>query len=179
MDQIAHRANKRLAWKLVLVVIASAGLGFAMVPLYDVFCRVTGLNGKTGGAVSAQTVQTARVDSSRLIIVDLSANVMPGLSWEFGAKKARLEVHPGQITTTTFYAKNATNQPITGHAVPSVSPGWVAEYFKKIECFCFQEQRLSSGESKEFGLTFFISPDLPKEVSSIALSYSFFPTEGS
>lgn len=175
MEQAIHKANSRLVWKLVLVVIAAGGLGFAMVPLYDVLCKITGLNGKTAGVVSGGTAPAAKIDRTRWITVEFAGNAMQGLSWEFGARQNRLKVNPGEIVTVTFYARNPTNQTLTGQAIPSVSPGWVAQYFNKLDCFCFKHQQLKSGESREMRLTFFVSPDLPKNVRDIALSYAFFP----
>lgn len=170
-----QQANKRLVQKLVLVVIAAGAFGFALVPFYDVLCKVTGLNGKTGGAVSVQAAQTEKIDFSRWVTVEFAGNTMPGLSWEFNPRQHKLQMHPGEIVTTTFYARNPTNQAINGQAIPSVSPGWAAQYFKKLDCFCYKRQQLKPGEAREMPLTFFISPELPRDVRAIALSYSFFP----
>jgi cytochrome c oxidase assembly protein subunit 11 len=99
---------------------------------------------------------------------------MSGLSWDFYPKQSSMKVHPGQVQLATYFAKNVTNSPVVGQAVPSVSPGQAAQYFKKIECFCFQRQELKAGESKEMPLTFFVSPDLPENVQTITLSYAFY-----
>lgn len=172
-----RQANRKLVRKLLLLVAASTAFGFAMVPLYDVLCRVTGLNGKTGGPVSAQAALAAKADNSRLITVELDGHVMQGLSWEFGARQGKIQVHPGEVFHTVFYVKNPTNQTIVGQAIPSISPGWTAQYFHKLECFCFKHQKLGAGEAKEMPLTFYVSPELPSEVREIALSYSFFPID--
>lgn len=171
MDEMVRQANRKLAKKLVLTVIAAGAFGYAMVPFYDVLCSVTGLNGKTGNAV--QAVQT--VDPTRMITVEFSGSTMPGLSWGFSPRQNRLKMHPGEIVTTTFFARNPTDQVIYGQAIPSVSPGWAAQYFKKMECFCYKQQQLQPGESREMALTFYISPELPQNIREIALSYSFFP----
>lgn len=171
MDEKLGQANRKLAKKLVLAVIAAGAFGYAMVPFYDVLCRVTGLNGKTGNAV--QAVQA--VDPARMITVEFSGSTMPGLSWEFSPRQNRLKMHPGEIVTTTFFARNPTDQVIYGQAIPSVSPGWAAQYFKKMECFCYKRQQLQPGESREMALTFYISSELPQNVRELALSYSFFP----
>jgi len=175
MNESLRQANKKLAQKLVLGAIAAGAFGFALVPFYDVLCRVTGLNGKTGGAISAQAAQAEKIDLSRRVTVEFSGNTMPGLSWEFSPRQHRLQMHPGEIVTTTFFARNPTNQTIYGQAIPSVSPGWTAQYFRKINCFCHKQQQLKPGESREMTLTFFISTKLPQEVRELALSYSFFP----
>ena len=175
VDENLQRANQKLVKKLLLVVSVAIVFAFAMVPFYDALCKITGLNGKTGGAASAQTVQARKIDTSRFVTVELNGNAMQGLSWEFGANQNRLRVHPGEIVLTAFHVKNPTNQALMGRAVPSVSPGWTAQYFNKIECFCFKQQTLNPGESKEMPLTFFVSPELPSDVKEIALSYAFFP----
>jgi cytochrome c oxidase assembly protein subunit 11 len=168
-------SHRRLVLKLVLMVIGCSAFGYAMVPLYDVLCRVTGLNGKTGGAVAQESVQAVKADRTRSVTVEFAGTTMQGLSWEFRPMQERIEVHPGEIMTTTFYARNPTNQSIIGQAVPSVSPGWAAQYFKKLDCFCFKQQQLKPGESKQMPLVFYVSPELPADVKDLALVYSFFP----
>jgi cytochrome c oxidase assembly protein subunit 11 len=175
VSQAIRPSHNRLLLKLVLMVIGASAFGYAMVPLYDVLCRVTGLNGKTGGAVAQETVAKVTVDRSRSVTVEFSGTTMQGLSWEFRPTQERMEVHPGEITTATFYARNPTNQILVGQAVPSVSPGWAAQYFKKLDCFCFKQQQLKPGEAKQMPLVFYVSPDLPTDVREIALVYSFFP----
>ncbi|MCX7628492.1 MAG: cytochrome c oxidase assembly protein [Methylophilaceae bacterium] len=166
-------ANRRLVRKLLGVVAAACVFAFALVPLYDVICRVTGFNGKTGNA-AAQVEHATRVDTSRWVTVEFVGNTMPGLSWEFHPRQSSVRVHPGQVELTSYFARNITNQPVAGQAVPSVSPGQAAQYFKKIECFCFQRQELKPGETKEMPLTFYVSPDLPENVQTITLSYAFY-----
>ena len=146
---------------------------FALVPLYNVLCQITGFNGKTEGA-PAQMAKSMKVDTSRWVTVEFVGNVMPGLSWDFYPRQSSIRVHPGQIELATYLAKNVTNKPMTGQAVPSVSPGQAALYFKKVECFCFQRQELQPGETKEMPLTFYVSPDLPENVQTITLSYAFY-----
>ena len=166
-------ANRKLIIKLVIGLSASILFAVAMVPLYNVLCEVTGFNGKTNGSAK-QIAKTLKVDETRLIKVEFTSSVMPGLPWEFAPMQGSLMVHPGQIELAKFQAKNITNQASTGQAIPSVSPGQAAQYFNKIECFCFRRQDLKAGESKEMPLTFYISPNLPAEIKTITLSYAFF-----
>lgn len=175
MNDNLQQANKSLVKKLLLAVVGAIVFAFAMVPFYDALCKLTGLNGKTGGAATTQTVDARKVDTSRLVTIELNGNTMQGLSWEFGANQNRYRVHPGEIVRTAFHVKNPTNLILMGKAIPSVSPGWTAQYFNKIECFCFRKQTLNPGEAKDMPLTFFVSPDLPSDVKEIALSYAFFP----
>ncbi len=161
-----------LTVRLLVLVLGACLFGYALVPLYGVLCRVTGLNGKTEGAVQP-TVGVAP-DLSRRVTVVFSGTTMQGLSWVFRPIQERVTVHPGEITTTTFYVRNPTNQTLVGQAVPSISPGWTAQYFKKLDCFCFKQQVLQAGEERTMPLVFYISPDFPGEVREIALVYSFF-----
>ncbi len=165
--------NKTLVRKLLWVVVGSLLFAFALVPLYDVLCSITGLNGKTQS--SAALISKAKIDESRWVTVQFTSNVMPGLGWNFYPKKSSVRLHPGQIETVIFVAKNTTNEMAAGQAVPSITPGIAAAHFKKIECFCFIKQPLKPGEEKEMPLRFFVSPDLPKDVTDMTLSYSFFP----
>lgn len=168
--------NKRLVKKLLWMVLGSLLFAFALVPLYDVLCSLTGLNGKTNN--TAAVLSKAKVDETRWVTVQFTSNVMPGLGWNFYPKQGSVKLHPGQIETVIFVAKNITNQVVVGRAVPSVTPGIASASLKKIECFCFVRQSLNPGEEKEMPLRFFVSPDLPKDVSEMTLSYAFFPAVG-
>ena len=176
MDEALRHKNWRLTIKLLLMVAAATGFAFALVPFYDLLCEVTGLNGKTGAAV--QGAQASKVDAARWVTVEFTSTVMPGMSWEFRPAQTRMRVHPGETARINYLAKNPTNRAMTGQAVPSVSPGWTAQHFNKIECFCFQRQVLKPGEVKEMPLVFFVSPELPADVQEISLSYTLFPVSG-
>ncbi len=166
-------ANRRLLKKLLWVVAGAILFTIALVPLYNVMCEVTGFNGKTRGQ-SAKAEKPVKVDESRWVTVEFTSSVMSGLAWDFYPKQSSMKVHPGQLQLATYIAKNVTNAVVTGQAIPSVSPGQAAQYFKKIECFCFQKQALKAGETKEMPLTFYVSPDLPENVQTITLSYAFY-----
>lgn len=174
-----RQANKRLIRRLLLVLAGAIAFSIAMVPLYNLLCKVTGLNGKTEGRVAAAEAKAAKVDKNRWITVEFTSEVMPGLRWEFHPAQPAMRVHPGEVHLVKFYVKNPTSQEITGQAVPSVSPGWAAQYFRKLECFCFAKQTLMPGEAKEMPLTFFINPEMPGDVATISLSYTFFPIDKS
>lgn len=173
MNEALKHANRRLTMKLLLMVLAAIGFAFALVPFYNLLCNVTGLNGKTGAA--AQLAPDAKIDSGRWVTVEFTSTVMPGMSWEFRPAQTRMRVHPGEVTKVIYLAKNPTSRATAGQAVPSVSPGWAAQHFKKISCFCFQRQELKAGETREMPLVFYVSPDLPANVQEISLSYSMFP----
>jgi cytochrome c oxidase assembly protein subunit 11 len=168
-----RQANKRLALKLGAGAVVALAFGFALVPLYNVLCEATGLNGKTNAESASPAA--VKVDKSRWVTVQFTGTIMPGLSWEFHPQVTSIRVHPGEITRVSYYAKNPTNQTIVGQAVPSVTPGQAAQHFVKLDCFCFKQQALEPGAEKEMGLTFIISPELSKEVGTVTLSYAFFP----
>jgi cytochrome c oxidase assembly protein subunit 11 len=173
-----RQANRRLAIKLAVVAVGALAFGFALVPLYNVLCEVTGLNGKINA--EAASPAAVKVDRTRWVTVEFTGNVMPGLSWEFRPQQPSMRVHPGEIVRANYYAKNPTNQTLVGQAVPSVSPGLAAQHFQKLDCFCFRQQALEPGATREMWLTFIVSPALPEKVRTITLSYAFFPaTNGS
>ena len=165
--------NKRLALKLALVVLAGLLFSFALAPFYEAMCKAIGLNGRADTVATAES-KTVKVDNTRWVTVIFTGNTMPGLDWGFKPNVGSMRVHPGEIKMTSYYAKNQGADSVVGVAVPSVSPELAALYFKKIECFCFNQQTLKSGESKEMPLRFFVSPDLPKDVNTITLSYAFY-----
>lgn len=148
------------------------GFGFALVPLYDVFCELTGLNGKTG-VVQASALDGA-VDESRLVTVEFTANVNSGLPWEFAPVNYKMKVHPGKVYEASFIARNLAAATKVGQAVPSVSPATASRYFDKTECFCFTAQRFESGEQRELPLRFVVGKNLPSEIKTVTLSYTFF-----
>ncbi len=152
MNETLRHANRKLTIKLLLMVAAATGFAFALVPFYNLLCKVTGLNGKTGGAV--QIAQAAETDTGRWVTVQFTSTVMPGIGWEFRPAQTRMRVHPGETARINYLARNPTSQVTAGQAVPSVSPGWTAQHFNKIECFCFQRQVLKPGEAKEMPLVF-------------------------
>lgn len=166
------QANKKLALRMMWVVLGSLLFAYALVPLYNVLCSVTGLNGKSDNV--AVEAKLAKIDAKRLVTVQFVSAVMPGLGWNFYPKQTSVTLHPGQIETVLYVVKNTTNEVATGRAIHSVTPGIATKYFKKIECFCFVNQALKPGESKEMPLRFFISPDLPDDIKEMTLSYSFY-----
>jgi cytochrome c oxidase assembly protein subunit 11 len=157
----------------MLIVIGMFGFGFAMVPLYDVFCDITGLNGKTTGDQLESTAMM-QVDPDREIVVEFVASLNDGMPWSFQPKERKVTVHPGQPARITYVARNLSDHVVIGQAVPSVAPGKAASYFQKTECFCFTEQKLEPGEEKEMPVIFVVDPELPQDVNQLALSYTFF-----
>lgn len=165
-------ANRRVVRRLLLAVAAMFAFGFALAPLYDVLCRITGLNGKTGGPVAV--ARPVAVDETRTVTVEFVASLSAGAPWEFTPKVTRMAVHPGQYYQTQYLARNLTDQRLIGQAVPSVAPGPAARHFQKVECFCFTRQAFQPGEERAMPVAFLIDPELPPEVRTVTLSYTFF-----
>ncbi|GHE96942.1 cytochrome c oxidase assembly protein [Thalassotalea profundi] len=170
------KAKTKTVKKLVLIVFAMFGFGFALVPLYDVFCDITGLNGKT--ATTAATINENGIDKSRVITVQFISRTAQGIPWLFEPMINEIKVHPGEMKLVKFYAKNESQNDIVGQAVPSVSPGQAAIYFQKIECFCFNHQPLKAQDDIEMALQFYVDTELPEDVSTITLSYTLYDITG-
>lgn len=174
-----QRLAKRHTWLLALLATGMFGFAFALVPLYAIFCEITGLNGKTADqAALAEEIADARVDAERAVTLEFLAHVARGLAWEFRPTEAELIVRPGELNVTTYYARNSTGRTLIAHAVPSVSPGRAAQYLKKIECFCFAPQELAPGAELEMPVRFLIDGELPPEISQLTLSYTMYPVAG-
>ena len=157
---------------MALVTLVMFGFGFALVPLYDVFCEITGLNGKTGRVEAAAL--DGQVDRSRTVTVEFVTSVNGGLQWEFAPDVTRMTVYPGELYETTFTARNLSSASTVGQAVPSVAPNTAALYFNKTECFCFTRQEFGAGESRSMPVRFIVDRNLPEQVRTITLSYTFF-----
>ena len=169
-------ANQKVVKRLGIAAVLMFGFGFALVPLYDVFCDITGLNGKTG-RIELEDALSQTVDEDRLVTVEFLGVVHSELPWEFRPMVRRIKVHPGEVTEVNYYAMNKTDNTVAGQAVPSLAPGLAAKYFSKTECFCFTRQSLGPGEGKEMPLRFVVDPALPENVRTVSLSYTFFQAE--
>lgn len=168
---------KRTTRKLVLLSVAMFGFGYAMVPLYNVFCELTGLNGKTGRISQAESEQST-VDMSREVTVGFDTNIRE-LPWEFKAQQRKVVVHPGEMGEASFLVENKSGHDIIGRAIPSVAPTQASVYFNKTECFCFSEQLLKAGETKEMKVRFIVDPKIPDRFGALTLSYTFLAIPGS
>jgi len=157
---------RRILW----VCAASFAFCFALIPLYSIYCEITGVNGKTGRAQAP----VAAIDDTRLIEVQFDAAVNAGLPWSFRPKVPSMRVHPGQLVEALFEAGNEGATDLVGQAVPSVAPNRASLYFNKTECFCFTEQLLRAGERRQMPVRFVIDPGLPADVRVLTLSYTFY-----
>ena len=170
------RANRRLALILGGLTLAMFAFGYALAPMYNLMCKTFGLNGKTE-RIDAQAVAAQPVDASRTVTVEFTGLATSGLPWEFRPLTKKLELHPGETAEVKYLVRNLAKETITGQAIPSVTPGESAPHFKKIECFCFTQQTLKPGETREMPVRFYVDASLGRDVHTITLSYSFFNTD--
>ena len=164
--------SKITASKLALVAALMLGFGYILVPLYDVFCDITGLRFTSD---SAELVpQEIVVDESRLVTVEFDITRNQDMPWDIRPESRRIEVHPGQVYTTSYLAKNPTSAMMVGQAIPSVTPYAANKHLIKTECFCFNSQQIEPGQEVQMPLSFMLNPKLPKDVEVVTLSYTFF-----
>ncbi|NRA41699.1 MAG: cytochrome c oxidase assembly protein [Pseudomonadales bacterium] len=169
---MAKQNADKLVIKLFAGALAMFAFGFALIPLYDVFCDIAGINGKTADA--AYEAVEVQVDTSRTVTIQFVAENNDGMVWDFKPEVTSIKVHPGQATNTTFFASNPTPRNMVAQAIPSVSPGRAAEFFHKTECFCFNKQELAGRSDIDMPLQFIVDQDLPDDIQTITLAYTIF-----
>ena len=166
------RANRRLTWTLVAIAIGAFGFGFALVPLYRVLCDVTGFGDQTRLLRRAKAAE--HPDLSRTITIEFLGNPASAGSWDFRPVSRTVEVHPGKLYSTEFFAHNLTGRDITAQAIPDIAPSKLAGYFHKTECFCFSPQHFKVNEERNMPVRFIVDPAIPKYVDRITLNYTFY-----
>jgi cytochrome c oxidase assembly protein subunit 11 len=178
--------NRRMLVKLLVVVALMFGFGYALVPMYKAICEALGINvlsvseqsvrmGSWAGR-KATDIKNTQVDNTRTITVEFDANARG--PWDFKPAKRSVQVHPGEIATVMYEFRNKQDRTMAAQALPSYAPMQASAHFNKIECFCFNEYTLKPGESKQWPVVFVIDPKLPKDVTTITLSYTFFEVGG-
>jgi len=172
MSDPAPRRNAGLAARLVLMAAGSFAFGFALVPLYDIVCEVTGI-GSRDRLTRAGTADGQSPVEGRTIVVEFTASVPAG-GWVFEPVEPTLEVQPGRLYETHYRARNLAAGAVTGQAVPSVAPMRAARYFVKTECFCFTPQSFAEGEEREMAVRFVVDRELPPGIDRLTLSYAFY-----
>lgn len=169
-----RKSNKRtLGVLLATLALVMFGFGYLLVPLYDVMCEWSGQN-QVGEAAEVANTQ---VDKSRLVTIEFDTNINR-LPWQFKARQSSIQVHPGELQHVVFEVRNTEQHAVSGQAIPSYGPAFTAQFFQKLECFCFTQQTLSAGEVREMPVVFVIDPALPADVKTITLSYTFFEVDG-
>ena len=166
--------HKKTVTKLLLAVVCMFGFGFALVPLYDVFCDITGINGKTKGRYELSDAKSMTIDEKRLVRVQFTTSNNENMPGEFRPVVSEIKVHPGELISVDFFARNPTDKHMVAQAVPSLSPNEGTDYFYKVECFCFTQQALKAGEETRMPLRFVVDKDLPEYLTKLTLSYTLF-----
>jgi len=181
--QAIRRDNRRMVGKLLVVTVAMFGFGYALVPMYQAICDALGINVLSlserlvpGNASHRATAVNTQVDTSRTITVEFDANARG--PWDFKPAMRSITVHPGEMATVMYEFRNVQNRTMAAQAIPSYAPKQATAHFNKLECFCFNEYMLQPGESKEWPVVFVIDPKLPRDVTTITLSYTFFEVGG-
>jgi len=167
-----QRENRRLTLQLGAIALGAFALGFALVPLYDVLCDLTGFGNQK--ALTEQRMTVEQPDDSRTITVDFFTDLPSVGNWEFRPVVTSMKVHPGRLYQTEFVAHNLTGKNIIAQAVPNIAPGKAAGYFRKTECFCFTPQKFAVDEQRPMPVRFVVDPALPRSVDRITLSYTFY-----
>ena len=176
--------NRHMVGKLLVVVTLMFGFGYALVPMYRAICNALGINVLSlaeqkvaNGTWSGRKAgSNSQVDTSRTVTVEFDANARG--PWDFKPAQRSLQVHPGEMATVMYEFKNIQNRTMAAQAIPSYAPKQASPHFDKLECFCFNEYTLQAGESKQWPVVFIIDPKLPKDVTTITLSYTFFEVGG-
>jgi cytochrome c oxidase assembly protein subunit 11 len=172
-----RKAHLYIAAKLCVLVIGMFGFGYLMVPIYNVLCDITGLNGKPA-MEAAQLIDTEMAqEEQREITVEFVSVINSGAAWTFTPTQRTMKVIPGKSYQTSYQVTNLAQRAAVGQAVPSVAPSSAAKYLNKIECFCFNRQDFEAGSTKDLPLVFFVEPDLPRSIDTITLSYTYFDIE--
>jgi cytochrome c oxidase assembly protein subunit 11 len=172
----SRRLNAQMLGKLVVVAVMMFGFGYALVPVYKKICEITGINVLTPMLVTKEEARNTQVDTSRTITIEFDANSQG--PWRFRPTVSSMQVHPGEMAQVVYEVVNTQSRAMDAQAIPSYAPQQVAAYFKKMECFCFQQQTLGPNEARQMPIVFFIDPELPKDIKTITLSYTFFEVAG-
>jgi len=166
------RENRSMTWKLLAIAAGSFAFGFALVPLYNVLCSVTGYGDQAKLLQKVSAIEHPQ--PNRTVTVEFLADVASAGSWEFRPVVRTVQVHPGELYTAQFYAHNLTGRDTVAQAVPNIAPSEVAAYFHKTECFCFTPQHFSLNEARNMPVRFIIDPALPSHIDMITLAYTFY-----
>jgi len=173
VSDTVERRKRRTLFLLMGLAVGMFGFGFAMVPLYNLLCQVTGVQSvEQRAALGSKMPLAATTEVDRWVTVKFDTTIHPNLPWRLDPMQRKLRVRPGQSYLVKFIAENRSGQAVTGQAIPSIAPWQATGFFAKLECFCFNQQTLAGNEVAEMPLRFSISPDLPADINSLTLSYS-------
>ncbi|WP_338847161.1 cytochrome c oxidase assembly protein [Massilia sp. W12] len=171
-----QRLNRRMLGKLVLIAFLMFGFGYALIPIYRKICEITGVNLITPQDMTVKRPDNTQVDKSRKVTIEFDATAQG--PWRARPVKNSLDVHPGELAHIVYEVVNKEKHPVTAQAIPSYAPQQSGEFFKKVECFCFQQQKLGPNEARQMQVVFYVDPKLPANVKTITVSYTFFEVAG-
>lgn len=172
MSDERRKANRQLTGRLVLMTAAAFAFGFALIPLYRVICAVTGYGDQK--LLTERANVTEKPEADRLVTVEFISNLPTYGSWDFRPTVHSMQVQPGRLYSTMFFAHNLLARPTTAQAVPSIAPGSAAAYFHKTECFCFTPQHFAVNEGRDMAVRFIVDPALPRDVDRLTLAYTLY-----
>lgn len=177
LTEVRQKDNAQMFGKLLMLAVLMFAFGFALVPLYEKICEITGINVLTAKEKldydeAKRFAENTQVDMNRLVSVEFDANAHG--PWTFKPRNNVVEAHPGELLTVVYEITNNLDRTVSGQAIPSYAPTQSASYFKKLQCFCFEQQTLQPGETMEFPVVFVVDPELPDGIRNITLSYTFF-----
>jgi cytochrome c oxidase assembly protein subunit 11 len=174
MNPSTRARNRVLLRKLSVVAVMMFGFGFALVPIYEKICQVTGIN----QLVKRDEPTSTQVDESRTITIQFDANVRSEIPWELTPLERTVKAHPGELIHVVYELRNPTDVTAEGQAIPSYGPQLAGQYVKKLDCFCFSKQPIPAGETRRLPVVFMLDPSLPREVNVITVSYTMFEVGG-
>lgn len=175
-DGYTRKLNAATLSKLLVVAVMMFGFGYALIPVYKQICELTGINLLTPKDATVEPVANTQVDKTRTITIEFDANAQG--PWRFRPTVSSMQVHPGEMAQVVYEVVNTQPRSIDAQAIPSYAPQQAAAHFKKVECFCFQQQTLKPNEAKQMPVVFYVDPALPRDVKIITLSYTFFEIGG-
>lgn len=176
-DSYTRKLNASTLTKLVVAAVMMFGFGYALIPVYKQLCELTGVNLLTQKDATVERPANTQVDKTRTITIEFDANAQG--PWRFRPTVSSMQVHPGEMAQVVYEVVNTQSHSIDAQAIPSYAPQQASAHFKKVECFCFQQQTLKANEAKQMPVLFYIDPALPRDVKTITLSYTFFEIGGS
>ncbi|MGN6388606.1 MAG: cytochrome c oxidase assembly protein [Burkholderiaceae bacterium] len=168
----ANRNNVRMLGKLLVITVMMFGFGYALVPVYKKICEITGINVLTQQDADVKPAGNTQIDKTRTVTIEFDGNSHG--PWRFRPTVSSMQVHPGQMAQVTYEVVNTQSRTVNAQAIPSYAPQQAASHFKKLECFCFRQQTLGPNEAREMPVVFYVDTALPKDVTVITLSYTFF-----
>ncbi|MGD2140750.1 MAG: cytochrome c oxidase assembly protein [Burkholderiales bacterium] len=174
MSASVNKRNRETVQKLVVIAFVMFGFGFALVPLYEKICQVTGVN----DLLKPDEVVNTQVDKSRTVLMEFDANVRGDIAWKLTPREHKKKIHPGELVQVVFDLENSSDEPVLAQAIPSYGPQRAGLYVKKLECFCFSQQQFKPRENRELSVVLVVEPSLPHDVHTVTLSYTMFKVEG-